>query len=59
MKKNIYNFILDEHGATVAEYAIMAAAIALAVIAIVFALGKSVAGLFESYETEYNKVETQ
>jgi len=57
MKEFIHNFFRDENGATAVEYSIMAAAIALAVIFSVFALGRGVAGLFESYQTEYNKVD--
>ena len=57
MKNLILTFIQEDHGATAAEYAIMASAIALAVIAVVFALGSTTAGLFNSFHTEYNKVD--
>ncbi len=54
MKNPAYEFLHEEHGATAAEYAIMASAIALAVIAVAFALGTSVAGLFNSFNPEFN-----
>jgi len=57
MNNPIYTFIHEDQGATAAEYAIMASAIALAVIAVVFALGSTTAGLFNSFHTEYNKVD--
>ncbi len=38
----------DDQGATAVEYALMAAAIAAAIVAIVFVLGVQVRGLFES-----------
>jgi pilus assembly protein Flp/PilA len=38
----------DDRGATAVEYALMAAAIAAAIVAIVFVLGGQVSSLFES-----------
>lgn len=41
----------DDQGATAVEYALMAAAIAAAIVAIVFVLGVQVRGLFENVTT--------
>jgi Flp pilus assembly pilin Flp len=43
----------DHEGATAVEYAIMAAAIAGAVIAVVLVLGIKVSGLFESVNSPW------
>jgi pilus assembly protein Flp/PilA len=45
-------FRRDERAATAIEYALIAAGIALAIVAVVFTLGDSVLGLFQSVETE-------
>ena len=59
MKNPTYEFLYEENGATAVEYSIMAAAIALAVIIIVFALGTNVADLFNNFNTEYDTVAGQ
>lgn len=45
-------FLKEERAATAIEYALIAAGIALAIVAVVFTLGDSVLGLFQSVETE-------
>ncbi|MEZ5814157.1 MAG: Flp family type IVb pilin [Alphaproteobacteria bacterium] len=45
-------FRKDERAATAIEYALIAAGIALAIVVVVFTLGDSVLGLFQSVETE-------
>lgn len=42
----IKRFVYDESGATVAEYAILAALIAVAAVAIVYALGQQLNAMF-------------
>jgi Flp pilus assembly pilin Flp len=43
----------DSSGASAVEYAILVAAIALAIVALVFQIGDSVTGLFEKAEGIY------
>jgi pilus assembly protein Flp/PilA len=45
-------YLKNEDGATAIEYGLIAAGIALAIVAVVFTLGDSVLGLFQSVETE-------
>ena len=42
----VMTFLKDEEGATAVEYGIMVAAIAVAILVIVFALGDRIANLF-------------
>ena len=44
------NFLKDEEGATAVEYGIMVAAIAVAILVIVFALGGRIAALFNEVD---------
>jgi Flp pilus assembly pilin Flp len=43
-------FAADSSGASAVEYAVLVAAIALAIVALVFQIGDSVTGLFEKAE---------
>lgn len=43
----------DDQGATAVEYALMVAAIAAVIVAIVFALGGQVSGLFDSVNSRW------
>jgi len=45
-------FWKEKRGATAIEYALIAAGIALAIVAIVFVIGDDVLGLFQGVETE-------
>ena len=47
----VMTFLKDEEGATAVEYGIMVAAIAVAILIIVFALGDQIAALFEEVNT--------
>lgn len=46
-------FGADSSGASAVEYAVLAAAIALAIVALVYQIGGSVAGMFEKVEGIY------
>lgn len=46
-------FAADNSGASAVEYAVLVAAIALAIVALVFQIGDSVTGLFEKAEGIY------
>jgi len=45
--EQVMTFLKDEEGATAVEYGIMVAAIAVAILVIVFALGGQIANLFD------------
>jgi pilus assembly protein Flp/PilA len=49
----IRRFIFDESGATSIEYAIIAAGIAGVIIVVVYSLGGSVTGLYDSVAAAY------
>ena len=49
---NLKSFGKDEQGATAIEYGLIAAGIAVAIIAAVFALGDEVKGFFEDIQTQ-------
>jgi pilus assembly protein Flp/PilA len=51
-KQKIREIRSDESGVTAIEYGLIAAAIAVAIIAAVFALGEDVAGLFQETAEE-------
>jgi pilus assembly protein Flp/PilA len=55
MIKKLINFIQDEEGATMVEYALMVALIAVALIATVTALKNGVANSFGKATNELNK----
>jgi pilus assembly protein Flp/PilA len=44
---NARRFVADSSGATAVEYGLLVAAIALAIVALVFEIGDSVKGMFE------------
>jgi pilus assembly protein Flp/PilA len=50
MKALVQKFLKDETGATAIEYALLAAGIALAIIAVVGRLGTTVNGVFNSID---------
>lgn len=50
------NFVREEEGATMIEYGLMVALIAVVCIAVIGALGGSLQGMFESVETEVSGV---
>ena len=52
MIQYLRNFISDESGATAIEYGLIAAGIAVAIIAAVFALGDELKGFFEDIQTQ-------
>ena len=45
-------YLCNEEGATAIEYGLMAAAIALGIIALVFSIGDTVEGVFTDIDTE-------
>jgi len=45
-------YLRNEDGATAIEYGLMAAAIALGIIALVFSIGDTVEGVFTDIDTE-------
>lgn len=45
-------YLRNEEGATAIEYGLMAAAIALGIIALVFSIGDTVEGVFTDIDTE-------
>ncbi len=49
---DLKSFGKDEQGATAIEYGLIAAGIAVAIIAAVFALGDEVKGFFEDIQTQ-------
>ncbi len=46
MKKLISNYVSNKNGATAIEYSLIAAAIALAIVTVVFLLGEDVIAMF-------------
>ena len=52
MFQYLRNFVSDETGATAIEYGLIAAGIAVAIIAAVGLLGKSLAAMFEEVGSE-------
>ena len=48
--EQIMSFLKDEEGATAVEYGIMVAAIAVAILVIVFALGDRIANMFNDVD---------
>jgi pilus assembly protein Flp/PilA len=52
MRTSITRFIQDESGATAIEYGLIAAGISVAIISIVFAIGSTLANLFQSIQTQ-------
>ena len=52
MIQYLRNFISDKSGATAIEYGLIAAGIAVAIIAAVFALGDELKGFFEDIQTQ-------
>ena len=49
---DLKTFYQDKSGATAIEYGLIAAGIAVAIIAAVFALGEDITGFFESVSSE-------
>ena len=54
LKSKFWQLLIEEEGATAAEYAIMASLIAGVIVAAVTSLGIATNGLFESFTTEMN-----
>ena len=54
MIKKVMNFIKDEEGATMVEYALMLALIAVVCITTVTAVGTSADGVFQSADNSLN-----
>ena len=52
---DLKTFYQDKSGATAIEYGLIAAGIAVAIIAAVFALGEDITGFFEDVSGELNK----
>ena len=52
LKTGLKTFYQDVSGATAIEYGLIAAGIAVAIIAAVFALGEDITGFFTSVSTE-------
>lgn len=50
----LYNLLHSEEGQDLAEYAIMLGIIALAVIAVIWAIGDDVSTLFQRFQTALN-----
>ena len=54
MRRLFWTFLADEHGATAIEYGLIAAGIAAAIIATVFALGTQLNTTFSSVSNALN-----
>jgi pilus assembly protein Flp/PilA len=52
MRVSVARFAKDESGATAIEYSLIASGIAAVIVTIVYALGDTVAGLYQNVDTQ-------
>jgi pilus assembly protein Flp/PilA len=59
MTKHLKNFVRDESGATMIEYGLIAALVAVAAIVALEAMGTSISGMFTAVSTKLDTAKPQ